>query len=102
MIIFILLVFIASLASILFLYRNQKVYKFRIYINDLSFKYSMIKLQENVHNLNDNFHDNFSGYIRLYKELPSYGDMMYDFKPLKLESYYSQDTIDELKKLELI
>lgn len=60
----IIAVIILTLATILFVYmliRNNKVYKFRIHCIDEHWD--------------------------VYQQLPSYKVMMWDFKPLKIESY---------------
>lgn len=63
-----------------FLYRNEKVYNFRCKIVDLIFL-GQNTLQKR----------------KIYLQGPSYDKMLYSIKPLKLESFYTDDEIKILK-----
>ena len=71
--------------SIYMLERNRKVCDFRNKVNNLAYKYNMRHLGENK-----------DGWDLSYNKLPSYDDMLYSFKSLKLESYFDENTINEL------
>ena len=67
-------------------YRNCKVYEFRRYVLDLVCSYNV----RNVESDNE--------YIPLDAVITSYNDMLYSFKPLKLEYWYDKQLIERLLK----
>lgn len=87
MMIFIIIYIIIIVLSILNLYfikRNNKVYDFRMRIIDLT--HSGIMLDEELF------------YKRMYlSDKHSYNKMLYSFKPLKLEYWYTPEEIKLIK-----
>lgn len=75
------------------LFRNEKVYKFNIYILNLTSAYCERRiLEDNISYEDiDNIYDK---YARKY----SYDDMLYSLKPLKLEYWFTEEEINELKR----
>ena len=66
------------------LIRNNKVFKFRQYVNNLMYAYSMRKLQKGEFK---------SGYDKFQNKLPSYSAMVQSTEPLKLETYFTEEEI---------
>ena len=78
-----------TVLSLYFLYRIDKVYKFRCQIIDLVCK-AQIK---SVHN----GEYDIEKYDFIYHK-HSYGKMLYSFKPLKLEKWFTKEEIELLNK----
>jgi uncharacterized protein (DUF1919 family) len=66
--------------------RNHKTYDLRIHVLKLESKIILKKIHNGF---------NFDGYD-YYDKLPSYNKMVYSFKPLKLETYFTDEEIKEL------
>jgi len=66
---------------IVMMYRNERTFRFRTQIVDMVFK--------------DN-NDDWEKRATIYQNGPSYNEMMYSFKPFKLESFYTPDEIKTL------
>lgn len=73
--------------GIYLLFRNSKVYKFRTRIIDLeTYKYLAEKSYEkNPYELHDRY---------------TYAEMLYSFKPLKLEYWFTKEEVESLLKYE--
>lgn len=73
--------------GIYLLFRNNKVYKFRTRIIDLeTYKYLAEKSYEkNPYELHDRY---------------TYAEMLYSFKPLKLEDWFTKEEVESLLKYE--
>lgn len=79
--------FISIFYGIYLLFRNNKVYKFRTRIIDLETdKYLAEKSYEkNPYELHDRY---------------TYDEMLYSFKPLKLENWFTKEEVESLLKYE--
>lgn len=73
--------------GIYLLFRNNKVYKFRTRIIDLeTYKYLAEKSYErNPYELHDRY---------------TYAEMIFSFKPLKLENWFTKEEVESLLKYE--
>ena len=69
--------------------RNDRVYRFRTKMIDITFHLGV----ESINN------GNYSDYYYLYNKLPSYGYMMWSFKPLKPQYWLNEE--DYLKVIKL-
>ena len=69
--------------SVWYFMRNNQVCNFRQDVNNMSYWYSCRK------NTTD-------GWELFYEKLPSYNKMFWSFKPLKIDSYFDEDTIAKL------
>ena len=78
-----------TVLSLYFLYRIDKVYKFRRYIIELCFKAQVRSVNNGIFNLEQ--------YDAIYYK-HSYNDMLYSFKPLKLEYWFTKEEIELLNK----
>ena len=78
-----------TVLSLYFLYRIDKVYKFRRYIIELCFKAQARSVNNGIFNLEQ--------YDAIYYK-HSYNDMLYSFKPLKLEKWFTKEEIELLNK----
>lgn len=67
------------------LYRNDKVYKFRCEIIDLEFERHLEAIRQGL----------FFKHLHLVDK-HSYDDMLYSFKPLKLENWFTEEEIKYL------
>ena len=67
--------------------RNEKVYKFRTKIIDITFKISM----ENINN------GNYTDCHHIYNNMGGYDKMMFSFKPLKPEYWVSEEDYLKIK-----
>lgn len=68
--------------------RNNEVRDFKMNVSNLCYERAIrIIKQKKWDNLPDWY---------LYDKLPSYDSMLWSFKPLKLESYYTEEEIKEL------
>ena len=83
---FIFLGLYCVIGSYFFLYRNNKVYKFRNYVARLNCDIHILDIETNIHN-----------YIDYYDMLPSYNSMIFSFKSLKLESWFEGIDLKRLK-----
>lgn len=70
----------------IFSYRNIKVLKFRLNLNHLCYEYS-------IKNLNQGGQ---IGWKKFWSKLPSYNKMVFSFKKIRLETYFTKEEIDEL------
>lgn len=70
--------------------RNKKVYKLRIRILDLCEDYNKRHIDEIFRGEDEGAHN------WLYRKLPSYEDMLISFKPLKLETYITEEEYQKL------
>lgn len=70
--------------------RNKKVYKLRIRILDLCEDYNKRHIDEIFRGEDEGAHN------WLYRKLPSYEDMLISFKPLKLETYITEEDYQKL------
>jgi hypothetical protein len=71
------------------LYLNKKVYELRIKIIDLCGDYDKRHILEFRH-------PNESALYWLYNELPTYGEMMYSFKPIRLQTFITEEQYQKL------
>jgi hypothetical protein len=69
--------------SVWYFMRNSQVFNFRTDINDMSYWYSVR-------------HDSVDGWDLFYDNMPSYEKMFWSFKPLKISSYFDEETIERL------
>ena len=83
-IITILITAILILFATYFLIRNVEVCNFRNKVNDLVYRYGIRELDAHA-------------YIKYYSLLPHYDKMLYSFKKLRLESYFTEQQISKLK-----
>lgn len=85
-----LIIIMIILFTILLIYtsyikRNYEVHKFRFYLIDLCSNYAVKKIA--------NSEDwNYDKFLNKY----SHKKMLYSFKPLKLENWFTKEEIDEL------
>jgi hypothetical protein len=79
---------LALMALVWYSRRNDKVFKFRTKMIDITFKISM----ENINN------GNYNDYHYLYNNLGSYEKMMFSFKPLKPEYWLSEEDYLKIKE----
>lgn len=66
--------------AILRMFRNQKVYNFRMRLLDAGC--------------------NYEGMLKFYSKLPSYNDMLKGWKPIRMENYFTKEEIEEFNNLE--
>ena len=64
------------------LFRNDKVCAFRNKISDLEYKRRIEAIRQGLYFKDLNLHDKYS-----------YNDMLYSFKPLKLEKWFTEEEI---------
>lgn len=69
------------------LFRNLRVLKFRLWINQLQYDWSVRHVKDN---------DYESAYKWFNFSQISYNKMVFSFKPLKLEKWYKKELIDKL------
>jgi len=85
------LLLVLGIFTNLFIVRTQKVYQFRNYITDLCYSKSI----KDLDNLGVNNYE--SAYEWFYhKKVPSYDEMLFSFKPLKLENWFDKEDIERL------
>jgi hypothetical protein len=65
--------------------RNNRVFKLRNFVNDKCYEYSIRTYED--------------GYKKFHSKLPSYDEMFFSRKPLKLETYFTEEEIKELLDL---
>lgn len=71
------------------LYRNHRVYKLRSKLIDLCSDYDKRHSRE--------FTDHRqSSFVWLYNELPTYDEMMYSLKPIRLQTYITEEQYQKL------
>lgn len=63
--------------------RNNDVLKFRLYILDLVYNYEMTNIEDGIG----------YGEFKMFHKLPSYVTMVFSFRPLVLEEYYTQEEL---------
>lgn len=78
--------FIIPVLLLFVLIRNEKVYKFRMKVNDMQFNYNVWQIEKE------------HKYLNPMGALPDYGRMLYSFKKLTLENYLPASMIEELMK----
>lgn len=79
----VLLITTIVLAGLTFcLVRNNDVFKFRVMVNELCYEYS-IKTRSD-------------GWKKFWDKMPGYGKMVFSFRAMKLESFFTPDEINEL------
>ena len=87
-----------TFASIVILYgvyllmRNDKVCEFRQKVIKLCHERNLVE----IYNLSPN---RINCWQLFYNKLPSYESMLHSFKPLKLETYFTEEEIRELTKI---
>lgn len=72
------------------LIRNNKVYEFRNYLIDLACKYNCNEIAKG----NLDYISAYEWFVDKY----TYDKMLFSFKPLKLESWYTKEEIEEMQK----
>lgn len=72
------------------LFRSHKVLKFRHFLIDLAYKYAY----EEIIKGNFNYKTVYEQFVYKY----TYANMLFSFKPLKLESWYTKEEIEKIKK----
>jgi hypothetical protein len=86
-----LLIFIIVLGISLFvLFRNKKVYTFRLKLIDMCGNYNMRHIDDYKINTDTD------AFTWLYRKLPSYNKMLFSFKSLKIESYITEEHYEKL------
>lgn len=80
---------LALVYGLYILHRNNKVLEFRCYILDRCTKAQIASIYNGVNELGE--------YDAIYRKY-SYNDMLYSFKPLKLEKWFTKEEIDLLNK----
>lgn len=78
-----------AIYSLYLLYRTDNVCKFRRYVIELCFKAQVRSVNNGIFNLEQ--------YDSIYYK-HSYNDMLYSFKPLKLEYWFTKEEIELLNK----
>lgn len=78
------MVFIICLWGFVFFRRNRRVLEFRLYINEECYSY----LRRHP--------DEESAYKWFWPHVASYEKMLWSFRPLKMERWFSQELIDKL------
>lgn len=78
-----------AIYSLYLLYRTDNVCKFRRYIIELCFKAQVRSVNNGIFNLEQ--------YDAIYYK-HSYNDMLYSFKSLKLEKWFTKEEIELLNK----
>lgn len=73
-----------------FLIKNNFVYSFRLYVLNLSYNLNVKKIKKGLYQKNHDY----------YNKLPPYESMLFSFKRLKLESYFTQEEIKELLEVD--
>lgn len=90
-------ILIALLAlSIYFYIRNGVVLDFTLKVLELSYQYEMRKIRYSEDDFSSDFSSEFSPEFHLYSKLPAYERLVFSFKKLRLESYFTKDEIEEL------
>lgn len=90
---FLLILMIFQLCIIIYIYfiRNVKVYKFRKYISFLVYLKSMAMINNNISMKEiDHLWDIINNV--------SYNKMLYSYKPLKLEYWFTKEEIEKITK----
>jgi hypothetical protein len=77
-----------------FLKRNEKVCQFRLRIVDICSNYNITYI-----NKKQEYNDTVSAYKWCYAKLPSYEQMLYSTKPLRLTQWVPADDLIKLKTL---
>lgn len=67
--------------------RNNKVYKFRIYLIELNYLYGIRQINKGV---------SFDDTVLIYDKAPSYNRMLFSFKPLELKYWLTEEEIKAL------
>lgn len=81
--------------SMYFLIRNDRVLSFSRKVIDLCHERNMRMIHQFAPN-------SLNSFELFYEKLPSYESMLYSFKPLKLESYFTEEEIKELTEKQTI
>ncbi|MCM1170094.1 MAG: hypothetical protein NC324_09190 [Bacteroides sp.] len=84
---FMVMILMVALSCYIFS-RNGAVYRFMIMINELAYAASMQRIGAN----RSDFYE-----PRVLADKYEYNDMLYSFKPLKLEDWYTEEEIRTLK-----
>jgi hypothetical protein len=83
---------ISALLGLLFmlysLNRNSKVFNFRNEVIQICYDYNRSDIPDKK----------IVNAFLIYHNMPSYTDMIYSFKPLKLETYLDKKVVDELNR----
>lgn len=76
--------------SIYILFRNDKVFKFCRTLIEYSYEYSIRRVNE----LNFDYEDPYDWFACKH----TYDRMLFSFKPLKLEYWFTKEELEEIKK----
>lgn len=79
---------ISGLLCLYGIYRCEQVYKFRSRVVELNYDYAIRLIDKGALE-----HYNSWGF---YSKLPSFNDMVFSLKPLKLSSYFTNEELTEL------
>ncbi len=79
--------------SFYILWRNGRMHSFLHNINDLNYKYAVRRINEHDYSKGDFDAIKITDYNNI---IPSYNRLLFSFKPLRLETYFTQDEINEL------
>ncbi len=96
---------VVLLAVFYFLIRNEQVYRFNLMVIKKCYNYNINKLDE-TYSKETLKEEDFDELVKndawkvFHDKLPSYGRMIFDFKILRLESYFTKEEIKELTKYE--
>lgn len=97
--IYISIIIIVSLLSALFLIRNTKVCRFRIYVLDMSYNHLQDYFDdidwdsidwENKYKL----HEKASSLYQQINNKYEYNEMLYSIKPLKLDKWFTEEEVN--------
>lgn len=72
------------------LYRNKKTYNFRMEISEMCYDYNDRRIKERDLN--------FKSAYEWFYEKYSYEKMLYSFKPLKLEVWFTEKELEEINR----
>jgi hypothetical protein len=79
-----------GIVSIYLLFRNGEVYRFSDMVSRLAHKWSERHISEICSG------KEISAWHWFYRRLPSYGRLLFSFKPLELESFFTKEEINKI------
>lgn len=85
---------VIAISTLLITYRMSRVSEFRIQILDMQFHYCQRRIEEGTITNDIELDNAYKMFIDKY----SYFRMVFSFKPLKLEYWYTQEEINELNR----
>lgn len=95
---FIFILLVGLITVIYFEVRNEQVFELQILVSRGCHAYLLIYINQNRDNFNEEQYENLRARVYEIKDRYSYDRMLFSFRSLRLDCWYTQDEVDIIEE----